>query len=169
MYEIGQRLCDRFDDAAAGPTVFIAGDACHTHSANAGQGMNVSMQDAFNLGWKLFSVIEGRAKPELLHTYSVERHAIAQGLIDFDKEFFVDWPAPHPPREGRPRGTRAAGRRRPRPPRAGPARSPCTVARPPSVRAQSRRTASSAARRSASTVLTAVRSVSRRMPGALDG
>jgi len=45
------------------------------------------MQDAFNLGWKLVSVIEGRAKPELLHTYSVERHAIAQGLIDFDKEW----------------------------------------------------------------------------------
>ncbi len=45
------------------PRVFIAGDACHTHSAKAGQGMNVSMQDAFNLGWKLASVLEGRAQP----------------------------------------------------------------------------------------------------------
>jgi phenol 2-monooxygenase (NADPH) len=93
VYQVGQRVTDRFDDVPtdqAGsrlPRVFIAGDACHTHSAKAGQGMNVSMQDAFNLGWKLISVLEGRAKPDLLRTYSVERHAIAQGLIDFDKEW----------------------------------------------------------------------------------
>jgi phenol 2-monooxygenase len=49
--------------------------------------MNVSMQDTFNLGWKLASVLDGRAGPELLRTYSAERHAIAQGLIDFDKEW----------------------------------------------------------------------------------
>jgi len=67
--------------------VFIAGDACHTHSAKAGQGMNVSMQDTYNLGWKLAYVLEGRAKPDLLRTYTIERHAIAQGLIDFDKEW----------------------------------------------------------------------------------
>lgn len=93
VYQVGQRVTDRFDDVPsplAGsrlPRVFIAGDACHTHSAKAGQGMNVSMQDAFNLGWKLASVIEGRAKPELLRTYSVERHAVAQELIDFDREW----------------------------------------------------------------------------------
>ena len=93
VYQVGQRVTDRFDDVPADqagsrlPRVFIAGDACHTHSAKAGQGMNVSMQDAFNLGWKLVSVLEGRAKPELLHTYNVERHAIAQRLIDFDKEW----------------------------------------------------------------------------------
>jgi phenol 2-monooxygenase len=69
------------------PRVFIAGDACHTHSAKAGQGMNVSMQDAFNLGWKLVSVLDGRARPELLRTYSVERQTIAKVLIDFDKEW----------------------------------------------------------------------------------
>ncbi len=93
VYQVGQRVTDRFDDVPADqadsrlPRVFIAGDACHTHSAKAGQGMNVSMQDTFNLGWKLISVLEGRAKPELLRTYTVERHAIAQGLIDFDKEW----------------------------------------------------------------------------------
>jgi phenol 2-monooxygenase (NADPH) len=119
VYQVGQRVTDRFDDVPAEqagggarppetadsplggqradanvgapsqrlPRVFIAGDACHTHSAKAGQGMNVSMQDAFNLGWKLASVLDGRAKPELLRTYSKERHAIAQGLIDFDKEW----------------------------------------------------------------------------------
>jgi phenol 2-monooxygenase len=93
VYEIGQRLCDKFDDVpaeeAAGrlPRVFIAGDACHTHSAKAGQGMNVSMADAWNLGWKLGSVLRGTARPELLHTYSSERQAVAKELIDFDREF----------------------------------------------------------------------------------
>jgi phenol 2-monooxygenase len=91
VYEIGQRLCDKFDDVPVGdpglPRVFIAGDACHTHSAKAGQGMNVSMADAWNLGWKLIAVLTGRARPELLHTYSEERQAVAKELIDFDREF----------------------------------------------------------------------------------
>jgi len=93
VYQVGQRVTDRFDDVTVEeavsrlPRVFIAGDACHTHSAKAGQGMNVSMQDTYNLGWKLASVLEGRAGPDLLRTYTVERHAIAQGLIDFDKEW----------------------------------------------------------------------------------
>ncbi len=93
VYEIGQRLCEKFDDVPTGeeatrlPRVFIAGDACHTHSAKAGQGMNVSMADAWNLGWKLVSVLRGTSPPELLHTYSEERQAVAQELIDFDREF----------------------------------------------------------------------------------
>jgi phenol 2-monooxygenase len=93
VYEIGQRLCDRFDDAADGetsdvaPRVFIAGDACHTHSPKAGQGMNVSMQDAFNLGWKLASVLRGQCHPQLLHSYSAERQAVARELIEFDREW----------------------------------------------------------------------------------
>jgi phenol 2-monooxygenase len=92
VYEIGQRLCDRFDDVPVAetstrlPRVFIAGDACHTHSAKAGQGMNVSMADAWNLGWKLASVLRGTARPELLHTYSEERQRVARELIDFDRE-----------------------------------------------------------------------------------
>jgi len=93
VYEIGQRLCDKFDDvpdtevATRLPRVFIAGDACHTHSPKAGQGMNVSMQDGFNLGWKLASVLRGRAAPGLLHTYSADRQAIAGELIEFDREW----------------------------------------------------------------------------------
>ncbi len=93
VYRIGQRLCDKFDDVPAEqmatrlPRVFIAGDACHTHSAKAGQGMNVSMADAWNLGWKLATVLRGQAKPVLLHTYSDERQMIAKQLIDFDHEF----------------------------------------------------------------------------------
>jgi phenol 2-monooxygenase len=89
VYEIGQRLCDKFDDVRGTglPRVFIAGDACHTHSAKAGQGMNVSMADAWNLGWKLAAVLRGTARPELLHTYTAERQAVARELIDFDREF----------------------------------------------------------------------------------
>ena len=93
VYEIGQRLCDGFDDVASDevdqhpPRVFIAGDACHTHSPKAGQGMNVSMRDAFNLGWKLASVLHGQSSPRLLHTYSAERQVVAKELIDFDREF----------------------------------------------------------------------------------
>jgi phenol 2-monooxygenase len=49
--------------------------------------MNVSMADAWNLGWKLASVIRKTARPELLRTYSEERHAVAWQLIDFDREF----------------------------------------------------------------------------------
>jgi phenol 2-monooxygenase len=93
VYEIGQRLCDKFDDVPAEgapgrlPHVFIAGDACHTHSPKAGQGMNVSMQDTFNLGWKLAHVLKGLSEPQLLASYSAERQAIAQNLIDFDREW----------------------------------------------------------------------------------
>lgn len=100
VYEIGQRLCDRFDDVPEeetgkrAPRVFICGDACHTHSPKAGQGMNVSMQDAFNLGWKLAAVLRGQASPDLLGTYSAERHAIARELIEFDREWAAMLSAP---------------------------------------------------------------------------
>jgi phenol 2-monooxygenase len=91
VYEVGHRVTHRFDDvptSEAGtrtPHVFITGDACHTHSAKAGQGMNVSMQDGFNIGWKLGHVLEGRSPESLLSTYTAERQVIAQNLIDFDR------------------------------------------------------------------------------------
>ena len=99
VYEIGQRLCDKFDDAPEPaqdrfPRVFIAGDACHTHSPKAGQGMNVSMQDGFNLGWKLASVLRGQCSPKILKTYSDERQAIAKELIDFDRKWAKMFSAP---------------------------------------------------------------------------
>lgn len=90
VYRVGHRVTDKFDDvdeAEIGtrtPRVFIAGDACHTHTAKAGQGMNVSMQDTFNLGWKLAAVLQGRSPASLLDTYSAERKVIAQDLIDMD-------------------------------------------------------------------------------------
>ncbi len=99
VYEVGHRLTDRFDDVppeergTRTPRVFIAGDACHTHSAKAGQGMNVSMQDGWNIGWKLGHVLEGRSPESLLATYSAERqvvaqepHRLRQGVVDDDGE-----------------------------------------------------------------------------------
>jgi phenol 2-monooxygenase len=108
VYEVAQRLTDAFDDAAERdgmPRVFIAGDACHTHSAKAGQGMNVSMQDGFNLGWKLAAVLQGRSDPALLATYSAERQPVAHELINFDREWSAMLAAPprdpeHPERGG---------------------------------------------------------------------
>ncbi|TPW78255.1 FAD-binding monooxygenase [Schumannella sp. 10F1B-5-1] len=93
VYEVGHRVTDRFDDVPVDeigtrtPRVFILGDACHIHSAKAGQGMNVSMQDGFNLAWKLGHVLEGRSPEALLSTYSAERQVVAQNLIDFDREW----------------------------------------------------------------------------------
>ncbi|WP_404287454.1 FAD-dependent monooxygenase [Glutamicibacter arilaitensis] len=93
VYEVAHRITDGFDDVAddergtRSPHAFIMGDACHTHSAKAGQGMNVSIQDGFNLGWKLAAVLEGRAPQALLDTYAEERKVIAQNLINFDKEW----------------------------------------------------------------------------------
>lgn len=91
VYEVAHRLADQFDDASteqntsAVPRVFILGDACHTHSAKGGQGMNVSLQDGFNLGWKIGHVLDGRADEALLCTYDAERKVVAKNLIDFDK------------------------------------------------------------------------------------
>lgn len=93
IYEIGHRLTDRFDNvlpenrSTQTPRVFTAGDACHTHSPKAGQGMNVSMQDTFNLGWKLIHVLTGRAGADLLHSYAEERFLEAKRLIETDHKW----------------------------------------------------------------------------------
>lgn len=93
VYEVGHRVTDRFDDVPVEeigtrtPRVFIAGDACHTHSAKAGQGMNVSMQDGWNISWKLGHVLSGLSPESLLATYSAERHVVAKDLIDFDRQW----------------------------------------------------------------------------------
>ncbi|KPM44200.1 Phenol 2-monooxygenase [Neonectria ditissima] len=83
-YQIGQRVGTAFD---AHDRVFLAGDAVHTHSPKAGQGMNVSMQDSFNLGWKVALVAKGIAQPSILKTYQSERRRVAQDLIEFDHRF----------------------------------------------------------------------------------
>jgi 2-polyprenyl-6-methoxyphenol hydroxylase-like FAD-dependent oxidoreductase len=83
-YKIGQRVAARFTDDKN--RIFIAGDASHTHSPKAAQGMNTSMHDSWNLAWKLNFAIRGLAKPSLLDTYEQERQKIAKDLIDFDYE-----------------------------------------------------------------------------------
>ncbi|KAF3763477.1 putative phenol 2-monooxygenase [Cryphonectria parasitica EP155] len=83
-YQIGQRVGNDF---SSHNRVFLAGDAVHTHSPKAGQGMNVSMQDTFNLGWKVALVAKGIAKRTILSTYETERRQVAQDLIEFDHRF----------------------------------------------------------------------------------
>ena len=75
------RWLSHFNDAARQAEryrigrVLLAGDAAHIHLPAGGQGMNMGMQDAFNLGWKLAAVVRGEATDALLDTYHDERHA----------------------------------------------------------------------------------------------
>jgi hypothetical protein len=61
--------------------VFLAGDTAHTHSPAGGQGMNTGIQDAFNLGWKLAQVVQGRAPEALLDSYHTERHPVGKQAL----------------------------------------------------------------------------------------
>ncbi|KAJ7702214.1 FAD binding domain-containing protein [Mycena rosella] len=81
VYEIGQRVAETFK---SGP-VFLAGDAAHTHSSGAAQGMNTGIHDAVNLGWKLAGVLGGLYHEDVLDTYTSERRASAQRVIDIDR------------------------------------------------------------------------------------
>lgn len=73
------------DDADNEHRIFIAGDAAHTHSPKAAQGMNTALHDSWNLAWKLNLAIRGLAKPSvLLESYSSERQKIARDLVAFD-------------------------------------------------------------------------------------
>ncbi|KAE8154661.1 FAD binding domain protein [Aspergillus avenaceus] len=90
-YQIGQRVAESFevkDDQSLG-RVLIVGDACHTHSPKAGQGMNISMMDSFNLAWKLAYTIQGLtpSPTNIVDTYATERSSIAHELIEFDRTF----------------------------------------------------------------------------------
>ncbi|MGI5201274.1 rifampin monooxygenase [Spirillospora sp. CA-108201] len=62
--------------------VLLAGDAAHIHPPTGGQGLNLGIQDAFNLGWKLAAQIRGWAPPALLDTYHTERHPVAADVLD---------------------------------------------------------------------------------------
>jgi 2-polyprenyl-6-methoxyphenol hydroxylase-like FAD-dependent oxidoreductase len=75
-YSMNARLADRFQVGR----VFLAGDAAHTHPPTGGQGLNTSVQDSYNLGWKLAAVLAG-APPSLLATYEEERRPIAAGML----------------------------------------------------------------------------------------
>lgn len=83
-YGVGQRLADNFHEQYR---VLLTGDACHTHSPKAGQGMNVSLQDGYNIGWKLGAYLTGQATESLVRTYVSERHKVASELIEFDRNW----------------------------------------------------------------------------------
>ncbi|EFI27336.1 FAD binding domain-containing protein [Coprinopsis cinerea okayama7 len=84
VYTIGQRVASQF---SVHNRIFIVGDACHTHSPKAGQGMNASMGDSHNLVWKISAVLNGWVDPDVLDTYELERRKYAQDLISFDRKF----------------------------------------------------------------------------------
>jgi 3-(3-hydroxy-phenyl)propionate hydroxylase len=78
----------RFTDAARQATkyrerrVLLAGDAAHVHSPTGGQGLNIGVQDAVNLGWKLAQVVKGTSPESLLDTYQAERHPIGARVLE---------------------------------------------------------------------------------------
>ncbi|GFN18150.1 phenol 2-monooxygenase [Aspergillus tubingensis] len=83
-YRIGQGLASNY---SLDERVFIGGDACHTHSPKAGQGMNYGFLDAHNLAWKLHLVESGFLRRSLLKTYEGERKLVAAKLIEFDATY----------------------------------------------------------------------------------
>ena len=77
-YRIHHRSAARFRDRRC----FLLGDAAHIHSPVGAQGMNTGLQDAYNLGWKLALVVEGRADAALLDSYEEERIPVARRLLN---------------------------------------------------------------------------------------
>ncbi|ROM61772.1 2-polyprenyl-6-methoxyphenol hydroxylase [Pseudomonas brassicacearum] len=75
-YTMNARLADRYRVG----NVFLIGDAAHIHPPTGGQGLNTSVQDAYNLGWKLSAVING-AQPGLLDSYELERRPVAAAML----------------------------------------------------------------------------------------
>ncbi|MFF2813460.1 FAD-dependent monooxygenase [Streptomyces sp. NPDC058000] len=95
------RWASRFTDASrqaeryADGRVLLAGDAAHIHAPAGGQGLNLGMQDAFNLGWKLAAVVRGWAPDGLLATYHAERHPVgAQVLANTRAQMVLTLPDP---------------------------------------------------------------------------
>ncbi|CAK7221010.1 hypothetical protein SBRCBS47491_004381 [Sporothrix bragantina] len=95
LYQIGQRMARDF--GAKSDRVFLAGDAAHTHSSGAAQGLNTGIHDAVNLGWKLALQIRGVTRPAVLQTYATERRSAVQQLLDYDRDIAMlmshKWPA----------------------------------------------------------------------------
>ncbi len=81
-FRISYRLAPHYREGR----VFLAGDAAHIHSLLAGQGMNVGIQDAFNLGWKLAGVIHGVLPDAWLESYEIERRAVGEQVVEMTKQ-----------------------------------------------------------------------------------
>ncbi|NUR85050.1 MAG: FAD-dependent oxidoreductase [Nonomuraea sp.] len=96
------RLVSTYTDRAMQTTtyrrgrVLLAGDAAHIHSPLGGQGLNVGLGDAMNLGWKLAAVLRGDAPDDLLDTYTRERHPVGAWVLDWTRaQVAVMRPDPH--------------------------------------------------------------------------
>jgi phenol 2-monooxygenase len=86
IYAVGQRVARSFFSKSC---IFLAGDACHTHSSGAAQGMNTGIHDSVNLAWKLSLVLQGRMPTSILDTYEAERRPNVERLINYDKDISV--------------------------------------------------------------------------------
>ncbi|WP_052488714.1 FAD-dependent oxidoreductase [Streptomyces sp. 150FB] len=76
--------------------VLLAGDAAHVHAPFGGQGLNLGVGDAMNLGWKLAAVVRGRAPEGLLDSYTAERHPIGAWVLDWTRaQVALMRPEPH--------------------------------------------------------------------------
>ncbi|KAL3480024.1 pentachlorophenol 4-monooxygenase [Aspergillus californicus] len=84
LYSINQRVAETF---MSNDRILLAGDACHTHSSGAAQGMNTGVHDAVNLSWKLGGMVKGWYTKDVLQTYDTERRPAAEQLIELDKAF----------------------------------------------------------------------------------
>jgi 2-polyprenyl-6-methoxyphenol hydroxylase-like FAD-dependent oxidoreductase len=96
VFGVSVRLADRYRVGR----VLIAGDAAHIHPPTGGQGLNTSIQDAYNLGWKLAAVVQG-APDALLDTYETERRPIAAGMLRMSMAYLKDMQEKRPMKRGR--------------------------------------------------------------------
>ena len=78
VYNHNARIADKF----RADRILLAGDAAHIMPVWQGQGYNSGMRDAFNLAWKVALVVQGKAGPDLLDSYQVERKDHAKAMID---------------------------------------------------------------------------------------
>lgn len=83
QFSVKESIAEQF---FAHDRVLLAGDSCHIHSVNGGQGLNTGLADAFNLMWKLSMVIKLGAPKELLQSYEDERKAVAHDVIGTSAE-----------------------------------------------------------------------------------
>jgi 2-polyprenyl-6-methoxyphenol hydroxylase-like FAD-dependent oxidoreductase len=81
VYQVNVRMVENYRNGR----VLLAGDAAHVHSPAGGQGMNTGIQDAYNLGWKITSVLDG-ARMHLLDTYGAERIPVARAVLEMSTE-----------------------------------------------------------------------------------
>lgn len=83
QFSVKESVAEKFSSQ---DRIFLAGDACHVHSVNGGQGLNTGLADAFNLMWKIDMVLKRRFSAELLQSYEGERRPVAQSVIEASGE-----------------------------------------------------------------------------------